>query len=217
VLDDVQARIAAACRRAGREPDEVKLVAVTKGHDAGEITRLLVARGCRVLGENRVQEWREKGARLAGLDIEWHMIGNLQRNKVKYCRPFHTIHSLNARALADELQRQGERAEHRFRVLVEVNLTGEESKRGAALDDADELVAYVRALPNLELTGLMAMAPWFDDPERARPAFAGLRELRDKLGLVDLSMGMSNDFEVAVEEGATIVRVGTALFQGGDK
>jgi pyridoxal phosphate enzyme (YggS family) len=216
VLDEVRDRIAAACRRAGRKPGEVKLVAVTKGRDAGEIERLLIARGCLALGENRIQEWREKAARLAGFDIEWHMIGNLQRNKVKYSRPFHTIHSLNSRSLADELQRQGERSGHRFRVLAEVNVAGEESKRGAGVDEAGELVEYARALPNLELVGLMAMAPWYDDPERARPAFAGLRQLRDKLGLVDLSMGMSNDFEVAVEEGATIVRVGTALFQGVD-
>jgi pyridoxal phosphate enzyme (YggS family) len=217
VLGEVNGRIAAACRRAGRDPGEVKLVAVTKGHDAGEIERMLIAEGCRALGESRIQEWRAKADRLAGFDIEWHMIGNLQRNKVKYCRSFHTIHSLNSPALADELQRQGERAGHRFRVLVEVNVAGEESKRGAGLDEADGLVEYSRALPNLEVAGLMAIAPWYDDPERARPAFAGLRRLRDKLGLVDLSMGMSNDFEVAVEEGATMVRVGTALFQGGGR
>lgn len=191
-------------------------MAVTKGHDADEIGRRIVEAGCRVLGESRVQEWREKAAQLKGHGIEWHLIGNLQRNKVKYCRPFHTIHSLNSRRLADELQRHGERFDHRFRVLVEVNLAGEESKRGAGLSDADALVDYARALPNVEVGGLMAMAPWHEDREGVRPVFAGLRGLRDKLGLVDLSMGMSNDFEVAIEEGATIVRVGTALFEGAE-
>jgi pyridoxal phosphate enzyme (YggS family) len=215
MLAEVRSRIAAACARVGRGPAEVKLVAVTKGRSLDQIERLLIAKGCRVLGENRVQEWREKSEQLSGAGIEWHMIGNLQRNKVKYCRPFHTIHSLNSKSLADELQRQGERLEHRFRVLVEVNLAAEESKRGVDPGGADELAEYASRLPNLELTGLMTMAPWYDDAERTRPVFAGLRELRDKLGLVDLSMGMSNDFEVAVEEGATLVRVGAALFQGG--
>ncbi|MEX2541944.1 MAG: YggS family pyridoxal phosphate-dependent enzyme [Trueperaceae bacterium] len=213
MLADVRRRIRDACMRAGRDPAEVKLVAVTKGHDALEIERRVVLAGCLVLGESRVQEWRDKADQLSDHGIEWHLVGNLQRNKVKYCRSFHTIHSLNSRRLADELQRHGERFDHRFRVLVEVNLTGEESKRGAVLSDADSLVEYARVQPNVEVAGLMTMAPWHDDRERVRPVFAGLRALRDKLGLVDLSMGMSNDFEVAIEEGATIVRVGTALFQ----
>lgn len=216
MLREVEDRIAAACTRAGRTPATVKLVAVTKGHPVAEIEERILSRGCLVLGESRVQEWRDKAEQLSGWDIEWHLIGNLQRNKVKYCRPFHTIHSLNSLRLADALQAQGERFEHRFRVLVEVNVAEEESKRGAGLDEARELVDYGRSLPNLEVTGLMAMAPFNEDPESARPVFAGLRELRDKLALVELSMGMSNDFEVAIEEGATIVRVGTALFEGGD-
>lgn len=215
MLAEIRERIAAACRRSGRDPSEVKLVAVTKGHDVAEIENTLIAGGCLALGENRVQEWRVKSEQLAGHDIEWHMIGNLQRNKVKYCFPFHTIHSLNSFRLADELQRQGDRAGHQFRVLVEVNVAAEENKRGAGLDDAAELVDYARGLPRLTVAGLMTMAPHFDDPERTRPVFAELRRLRDKLDLVELSMGMSNDFEVAIEEGATIVRIGTALFEGG--
>ncbi|MEX2536568.1 MAG: YggS family pyridoxal phosphate-dependent enzyme [Trueperaceae bacterium] len=207
-------RIAAACARAGRDPAGVKLVAVTKGRTVGEIEQKVVRQGCLVLGESRIQEWREKAGQLADEGIEWHFIGNLQRNKVKYCRPFHTIHSLNSARLADELHSQGARLEHVFRVLVEVNVAQEESKRGAGIAEAEELVEYARGLQFLKVTGLMTMAPWAEDPESIRPVFAGLRELRDKLGLVDLSMGMSNDFEVAIEEGATIVRVGTALFEG---
>jgi pyridoxal phosphate enzyme (YggS family) len=207
--------MAQACARAGRDPGQVKLVAVTKSRGVAEIEQHVLAPGCRALGESRIQEWREKAERLAGHEVEWHFIGNLQRNKVKYCRPFHTIHSLNSKRLADELQRYGERAGHLFRVLVEVNVADEMGKMGAGLEEADRLVDYSRSLPNLRVAGLMAMAPWSEDREEARPVFAGLRTLRDKLGLVELSMGMSNDFEVAIEEGATIVRVGTALFEGG--
>ncbi|HEX7003304.1 MAG TPA: YggS family pyridoxal phosphate-dependent enzyme [Trueperaceae bacterium] len=216
MIDEVRRRIAAACERAGRERSEVKLVAVTKGHPVAEIEERVVDEGCLVLGESRLQEWRAKEAELTGRGIEWHLIGNLQRNKIKYCLPFHTIHSLNSRRLADALQAYGERSDHRFRVLVEVNVAGEESKLGIGVEEAAELVAYARALPNLQVAGLMTMAPHYDDPEQARPVFRGLRGLRDKLGLVELSMGMSNDFEVAVEEGATIVRVGSALFDGSD-
>ena len=189
-------------------------MAVTKGHPVEEIERKVVQRGCLVLGESRIQEWRGKATELADRGIEWHLVGNLQRNKVKYCLPFHTIHSLNSRRLADALQAHGERNDHVFRVLVEVNVAEEESKRGAGVDEAQELVAYARSLPNLEVAGLMAMAPFSEDAEEARKVFRSLRELRDKLALVELSMGMSNDYEVAVEEGATIVRVGTALFEG---
>ena len=214
MLKLVEEQIEAACARAGRDRNDVKLVAVTKGHGAAEIEERVLGQGCLVLGESRIQEWRGKAKELADWEIEWHLIGNLQRNKVKYCLPFHAIHSLNSRRLADELQRQSERLEHRFRVLVEVNVAEEESKRGAGIDEASELVDYARTLPNLAVTGLMAMAPYAEEPESSRPVFVGLRELRDKLALVELSMGMSSDFEVAIEEGATIVRVGSALFEG---
>lgn len=217
MLERIRARIAEACRRSGRESGSVKLVAVTKGHEPAEIERRVLRHGCRALGENRIQEWRPKANELSDQGIEWHFIGNLQRNKVKYCLPFHTIHSLNSVRLADELQRQGERMDHVFRVLVEVNMAGEESKQGALAGAAERLVEHARALPNLEVTGLMTMAPYVQDPELARPVFSGLRRLRDKLALVDLSMGMSSDFEVAIEEGATIVRVGSALFEGSDE
>jgi pyridoxal phosphate enzyme (YggS family) len=208
--------MAAACGRAGRDPASVKLVAVTKGHDAGEIERAVLSKGCRTLGESRIQEWREKASALLEQRPEWHFIGNLQRNKVRYCREFHTIHSLNSLRLADELQAHGLRFGHTFRVLVEVNVASEESKLGASLDQAEILVDHARVLPNLDVAGLMTIAPHVEDPESVRAVFGGLRNLRDKLGLVELSMGMSSDFEVAIEEGATIVRIGSALFEGGN-
>ncbi len=208
----VQERILQACERAGRDPAEVTLVAITKGHDPRDIERVVLEHGHRVLGENRVQEWRDKAEVLE--NIEWHFIGNLQTNKVKYCTPFSVIHSLNSVRLADAMQTQGERREHVFRVMVEVNVAGEASKQGAAADEAEALVAHARGLSQVEVLGLMTIAPYSDRPEDARPVFRALRDLRDKLGLKDLSMGMSGDFEVAIEEGATFVRIGSALFEG---
>ena len=214
MLKRVSARICAACARASRDPATVKLVAVTKGHDVAEIKREILANGHTVLGENRVQEWRGKHAILSkeALTVEWHMLGNLQRNKVKYCLPFSLIHSLNSAKLADELERVGQKKGHTFRTLVEVNVAGEASKRGAGLDEAERLVDYARTLNNVQVEGLMAMAPYNDDPEASRPIFVKLHTLRDRLMLRELSMGMSGDFEVAVEEGATIIRVGSAIF-----
>ena len=217
MLSDVLERIARACERAGRSPEDVTLIAVTKGHGPEEIRRVVLeppgGRGHFVLGENRVQEWQGKYDALPG--VEWHFIGNLQRNKVKYCLPFAVIHSLNSRRLADELQKQGEKHRHLFRVMLELNVAGEEAKQGAALSEARSLLRHARSLPNLEVLGLMTMAPYSKDPETSRPIFRRLRELRDELGLRHLSMGMSGDFEVATEEGATMVRVGSALFAGG--
>lgn len=210
MLDEIRGRIGAACRRAGRSESEVTLVAVTKGHGASEIRRLLFERGQIRFGENRVQEWRDKAADLPG--AEWHFVGNLQRNKVKYCRDFALIHSLNSIRLAEALSEFGERSDHTFRTLIEVNVAGEDSKQGADPDRAERLLAHACGLPCLHVEGLMTMAPYSDDPEDARPVFAKLRRLRDRLGLVELSMGMSGDFEVAIEEGATIVRIGSALF-----
>ncbi len=163
-----------------------------------------------MLGESRIQEWRKKTAELAGL--EWHLIGNLQTNKVKYCLPFHTLHTLNSERLADALEAFGEKKSHTFRVLLEVNVAGEANKQGVSTAGAAELARYAESLPHLDLAGVMTIAPYHDDPEAARPIFRALRDLRDKLALRELSMGMSGDFEVAAEEGATYVRVGSALF-----
>ncbi len=170
----------------------------------------VLAAGHTVLGESRIQEWRKKAAQLS--EIEWHLIGNLQTNKVKYCLPFHTLHTLNSERLADALEAYGEKKDHTFRVLLEVNVAGEENKQGVSLREAETLARYAESLPHVKLAGVMTIAPYSDDPEAARPVFRTLRKLRDKLSLEELSMGMSGDFEVAAEEGATYVRVGSALF-----
>ncbi len=211
LITEVRSRIADACRRVGRSPDEVTLVAVSKGHNPDEIREAILSAGHTVLGENRIQEWRAKAPELP--EASWHFIGNLQRNKAKYSRQFALIHSLNSARLADALQAVGERHDHLFRVLIEVNVAGEMSKQGVALEQAEQLADYVRSLDRLAVEGVMTMAPFGSDPEQARRYFTRLRTLRDKLGLVELSMGMSGDFEVAVEEGATIVRIGSALFE----
>ncbi len=206
----VKARLERACLRVGRDPAEVKLIAVTKGHDAASVRENVLVHGHLRLGESRVQEWRGKEAKLEG--AEWHLIGTLQTNKVKYCRAFHTLHSLNSERLADALEAYGERHDHTFRVLLEVNVAGEANKQGVALPDAEALVRYAQGLPHVDVAGLMTIAPYAGDPEAARPTFRVLRGLRDRLALRELSMGMSGDFEVAAEEGATYVRVGSALF-----
>ncbi len=210
-IEAIRARLEQACRRAGRDPAEVRLIAVTKGHDAAEIREKVLAYDQRLLGESRIQEWRGKTEALGG--PEWHLIGNLQTNKVKYCRPFHTLHALNSRRLADALEAHGSQYDHRFRVLIEVNVAGEASKQGVSLNETEALVRYAQGSPHLDVAGLMTIAPYNDDPEAARPVFRTLRELRDRLALKELSMGMSGDFETAAEEGATYVRVGSALFE----
>lgn len=210
-LADVRKRIAAACRRVSRDPSEVTLVAVTKGRTVEEIEQCVLRHGHRVLGESFVQEWQGKHDALPE-DIEWHFVGNLQRNKVKYLGDVAVVHSLNSRRLADTMQKQGVRRGFALRVMIEVNVADEENKHGLSPDRVAALVEHAAGLSHVTVAGLMAMAPFSDDSEDARPHFARLRELRDRLGLRELSMGMSGDFEVAIEEGATIVRVGSALF-----
>jgi pyridoxal phosphate enzyme (YggS family) len=205
--------MAAACARAGRAPSSVTLVGVSKGHDADEVRRRLVDEGLLDLGENRVQEWRDKAAALPE-EVRWHFVGSLQRNKVKYLADggVALVHSLNSARLADAMQAQGERRGHRFRALIEVDVAGEDAKQGIAPAEVEALLEHCRPLDHVEVVGLMAMAPFSDDPEDARPSFRRLRELADAHGLPERSMGMSGDFEVAIEEGATLIRVGTALF-----
>jgi len=216
-LVDVEERIAAACSRAGRDPAAVTLVAVTKGRAPDDVRALLQA-GQRVLAENRVQDWRALVDAL-GDDVpgdtppQWHLIGHLQRNKVRFCRPFALIHSLDSERLARALDEEGAKHDHVFRTLIQVNVSGEASKFGVATVDVEALIERVAALPHVEVVGLMTIAPYHDDPERARPVFAELRELAHSLDLRERSMGMSGDFEVAVEEGATLVRIGSALFE----
>jgi len=217
-LEEVLGRIKSACRRSGRNPDEVTLLGATKTVPPQRIEEFYRC-GLRTFGENRVQEFLKKLEALGHLDIDWHFIGRLQSNKVKYLiGKVSLIHSLDRRSLAEEIQKRSERAGIVQEVLIEVNLGGEESKAGVSPDEAAELLSYTLSLPNLRVRGLMCLPPYLDDPEEVRPYFIKLRQLRDSLerefslSLPHLSMGMSHDFEVAVEEGATIVRVGTLLF-----
>jgi len=221
-LAAVRARIAAAARRAGRDPSEVTLVGVTKGVPAERVVAAVEA-GLAELGESYVQEAGPKIAavnRAVSNPPRWHLVGRLQRNKAKEAvRLFQVVESVDRLELARELDRRAAAAGRRLEVLLQVNLSGERQKGGVAPEALAELLAACAALPALEVTGLMTVPAAAPEPEAARPAFAHLRALRDALratpagkGLRHLSMGMSGDFEVAVEEGATIVRVGTALF-----
>jgi hypothetical protein len=220
-LADVRARLAAAVARAGRDPGEVTLVAVSKTHPP-EAVRAVHAAGQRVFGENYGQELRDKAAALADLgDLQWHFIGPLQRNKVKYVvGTAAMVHSVDSLELMDELQRRADARGVELPCLVEVNLVGEQTKSGVAPDDVAAVLDGFAARPRLRCLGLMTMPPFVDDPEESRPQFRALRRLRDALAaapragveLRHLSMGMTQDFEVAVAEGATIVRVGTAIF-----
>jgi pyridoxal phosphate enzyme (YggS family) len=210
-LARVRERIAAACCRADRSPDEVTLVGVTKGFPP-EVIAEACAAGLEDAGENRVQEAAHKIEALAarGVRPRWHLVGHLQTNKVGAALElFAIIHSIDSLRLAEAMDR---RAQHTVPVLLEVNVAGEATKHGFAPDEVASAVSGVGALPNLDLRGLMTVAPAVDDPEAVRPVFRRLRELRDANGLAELSMGMTDDFEVAIEEGATMVRVGRAIF-----
>jgi len=210
-----------AAMRAGRRPEDVRLVAVTKTVGIDEI-RKAADIGLRVFGENRIQEAKEKITNLkfesSNSNIEWHLIGHLQRNKAKYAvKLFDMIHSVDSEELAADLDEEAKKAGKVQRVLIQVKLSAEETKSGISEQDLPLLVEKVARLVNLNLEGLMTIPPFFDDPEPARPFFRRLRELRDgleKKGFVlpELSMGMSNDYEVAIQEGATLVRIGTAIF-----
>jgi pyridoxal phosphate enzyme (YggS family) len=188
----------------------VRLVAVSKSQPAEAIREAYDA-GQRDFGENYVQEWREKAEALDGLaGLAWHFIGSLQTNKVKYLAGrVALVHTVDREELGREIAKRWEKAGARARVLVEVNLGGEASKGGCAAGAVPSLVELLRALPALDVAGLTCIPPPEEDP---RPHFRELRALRDRLGLVELSMGMSGDYPVAIEEGATIVRVGTAIF-----
>jgi pyridoxal phosphate enzyme (YggS family) len=226
-LQRVFDRIAEAARRAGRSADEVSLVAVTKQRSVEEIRQLIEA-GQRVFAENRVHESLEKIVHFdcAEIDppIEWHFIGHLQTNKVKkiVCS-FALFHGVDSLHLAEALQNAAENADCTVNILLEVNVSGEASKYGLTPENAEKVARELRYLDRICCQGLMTMAPWEVEAEATRPVFRNLRELMERLkeknydylDLRHLSMGMTNDFEVAVEEGATLVRVGTALFQEG--
>lgn len=214
----IQERIVAAATRAGRDPGGIRLMAVSKTVFAERILEAMQA-GVTIFGENYVQEAREK-IPVVGRAAEWHMIGHLQTNKVKYViHLFDWIHSVDRLDLAGELDKRARLNSRKPNVLVEVNVSGEKSKNGIEPSLALELVRQISLLPNLNVRGLMTMPPFFDDPENARPYFKALRTLRDEIAasvpnirMDELSMGMTDDFEVAIEEGATIIRVGRAIF-----
>jgi pyridoxal phosphate enzyme (YggS family) len=207
-LERVRERVARAAQRAGRRPQDILLIGVSKTVPA-ERVRQAVEAGVAALGENRVQEAKEK-IRTLGHPVPWHLIGHLQTNKVKDALElFDVIQSVDRLPLAAELAR---RARRPVDVLVEVNLAGEPAKSGFAPAEVKPALDALAALPNLRVCGLMAIPPAAADAEQARSWFRALRDLRDAAGLPELSMGMSADFEVAIEEGATMVRVGTAVF-----
>lgn len=217
---DVLRRVEAAARRAGRDPAGVTVVAVSKTVPA-PVLRAARALGMRDFGENRAQELRAKRAELADLDLRWHFVGRLQTNKVKdVVGHVVLIHSLDRWELAEAVDRRARTRGVRQPCLVQVNVSGEGTKAGLAPEEVGPFLRRVAALEGLQVVGLMTIAPAADDPERVRPVFRRLRELAEELRreappgveLRHLSMGMSGDFEVAVEEGATLVRIGTALF-----
>lgn len=214
-------RIASAAARSGRSAEDVRLVAVSKTHSP-DLIRDAIAAGVRSFGENKVQEAEGKIAEVGRDAAEWHLIGHLQSNKVrKAIQLFDVIQSVDSTELAARLERIcNEEGRSQLSVFIQVDLAGETTKSGVAEDDLPKLVSYLRECERLKLDGLMIIPPFFDDPESSRPYFQSLRVLRDRMaaegaftgGRGELSMGMSHDFEVAIEEGATIVRIGTAVF-----
>lgn len=206
----VERRIVAACDRAGRRREEVTLVAVSKTFPAGDVDAAIAA-GATYLGENKVQETRDKKPLVDG-SARWHLIGHLQSNKAKDAvRLFDVIQTVDSFELAEKIARVAETAGKRQDVLLQVNVGRESQKSGVMPEETAALARRIAALPSLRLNGLMTIPP-LGEPEEMRPYFRELRALRDELGLAQLSMGMTDDFEVAIEEGATIVRVGRAIF-----
>ena len=212
----VMERIEKAACRVGRDPNDIKLVAVSKTVETDRIKEAIEA-GVTILGENYVQEAQKKIEEI-GQPVAWHFIGHLQSNKAKYAvRLFEMIHSLDNIPLIEELNRRVKQGDRMMKVLIEVNLSGEATKFGTDEEKMLNLAKRILALDHLSLEGLMTMPPYFDSPEMSRPYYIRLRELKEKMEkggipMKELSMGMSNDFEIAIEEGATYVRVGTAIF-----
>lgn len=219
-LDTLYKRIHKAAEVAGRDPADIRLVAVSKTKPA-EMIREAVAAGVTIIGESYVQEARDKYAILQDLPVSWHFIGHLQTNKVKYViRICDLIHSVDSFKLAAEINRQAEKAGKIQQILVQVNIAEETTKSGITTEGVVDLIKGIAGLEHVRMQGLMTIPPFFDDPEKARPFFKTLRLLRDEIRqlgvpgveLDDLSMGMTGDFEAAIAEGATFIRVGTALF-----
>jgi pyridoxal phosphate enzyme (YggS family) len=221
-LRHVRERVALAARKAGRRAEDVTLVGVTKYVDA-TAARALAAAGCHDLGESRPQELWSKSAALADLDVRWHVIGHLQRNKVRRTLPHVALlHSLDNLTLASEISDEAVKIGRRIPALIEVKIAADATKHGFPPEEVGAALATIAELPGIEVRGLMAMASLEGGDDAARRDFAALRQLRDRLlpacpanvSLAELSMGMSGDYEIAIEEGATLVRVGSALFEG---
>ena len=219
-LQNVKKRIYEAAQACGRDPETVCLVAVSKTIPASRVREAIEA-GVTVLGENYVQEARTKFNELATYPVSWHFIGHLQSNKAKYAvRLFDLIHSVDSLKLARELNKQARKNNKIQSILIQVNMGKEPSKSGVYVEDTLNLLKDISLLENLSIKGLMTMPPFFDAPQKVRPYFSALRNLGDQLKqknlsnvtLDELSMGMTGDFEVAIEEGATLVRIGTAIF-----
>ncbi len=218
-LAEVEKRVCAACERAGRSREEVTLIAVSKTKPISMIEELLPG-GTRDFGENKVQELCEKEEQLPK-DIRWHLIGHLQRNKVKYvAEKAFLIHSVDSLRLAQTISEEGIKKNRVVPVLIEVNVAGEESKFGVSPEETESLIREIAKMPGIAVKGLMTIAPFVDDPEENRVHFANLKKLCvdikikniDNVSMNVLSMGMTGDYEVAIEEGATMIRVGTGIF-----
>lgn len=209
-LASVRSRIAAACARSGRQPGEIRLIAVTKTFSASVVERAAAA-GLRDIGENRVQELRTK-AEQVGASVRWHLIGHLQSNKARVAAQLsHVIHSVDSLDLAEKLAREAVAAGRELEVLIQVNIGAEPQKSGVNPAEVETLAKAMQQLPGLRLTGLMTIPPIVEADETRR-YFRNMRELADRLGVRELSMGMTDDFEIAIEEGSTMVRVGRAIF-----
>lgn len=218
-LENVQSRIEAICKKCGRAVEDVRLIAVSKTKPVSALEEAY-AYGCRDFGENKVQELVEKYD-VMPKDIRWHMIGHLQRNKVKYIvDKVYLIHSVDSLRLAQEIEKEAAKHEKTVNILIEVNVAGEESKFGASVEDAAALVEEIAKMPHIRVKGLMTIAPYVEDAEENRPYFEKLKKIYvdiihkniDNVFMEELSMGMTGDYEVAITEGATYVRVGTGIF-----
>jgi hypothetical protein len=218
-LEEVSRRMAEAALRTGRDPESVELVAVSKTVEVGRIQEGIEA-GITILGENRVQEAQGKISEI-GHSVQWHLVGHLQSNKAKLAVSlFDFIHSLDSIHLAEALVRHAQLQGKVMPVLIEVNLAQEESKSGVSPEEVPALLRSLSSLSHLQVLGLMAIPPFFEETEKVRPYFRRLRELAEEISAMEidniemrhLSMGMSHDFEIAIEEGATLVRIGTAIF-----
>jgi pyridoxal phosphate enzyme (YggS family) len=219
-ITQVNERIERAAIAAGRHPEDIQLIAVSKTKPT-ELIAQAIAAGLTIFGENYIQEARDKFNALAAQPIHWHFIGHLQSNKAKYAvRLFDLIHSVDSIKLATEIDRQAAKIDKIQPILIQVNISREATKSGLTADETIERIQQISALTHVRVRGLMTMPPFFDDPDRARPYFARLHELRDAIAAAgipnvemrELSMGMTGDFEAAIAEGATLVRIGTAIF-----